>query len=338
MTESTITRQCGNCGQAVGEGDVTCPHCDVLLAAYEAPAGATFGTASATTPVSMPAEEASAPIPPATQSSSTYQPPVYTSPTTDMVSDLNANRPTPLSPTPAFSRPRPSPVTDALERTRAAIDEAAEAGNHQVGPPEIDTSTAQRVARRERELPGMPSTPVVDLSQGIQEALDRSHDAREIPPASSTTTIRPKRQPSQERPASPAPQPAPVPDMTRQEAIPTPTLERPRPAPEERAATRQLPVSPTHLEHSEDQRPQEGYGVQPSTRGGKTFPNIGSIVGFVIMLIIVMRFLSVAPFSGLIFIPIVIMFLIWLMTAIARTSGRKTTVMPKAGKHDRHRS
>lgn len=333
MTESTITRQCGNCGQAVSEGDVNCPHCDVLLAAYEAPAGATFGTASATTPVSVPAEEASAPIPPATQSSSTYQPPMYTSSTTDMVGDLNANRPTPLSPTPAFNRPRPSPVSDALERTRAAIDETAEAGDHQVGPPEIGTSTAQRVARRERELLGMPATPV-DLSQ---EALDRSHDARETPPASSTATIRPKRQQSQERTASPAPQPTPMPGTPQQEAIPTPTLEWSRPAPEERAATRQLPVSPSHLGNSEDQRHQEGYGVQPSTTGGKTFPNIGSIIGFVIMLIIVMRFLSVASFSGLIFIPIVIMFLIWLMTAIARTSGRKTTAMPKAGKHDLHR-
>ncbi|HEV2073861.1 MAG TPA: hypothetical protein VGR29_09495 [Thermomicrobiales bacterium] len=335
MTESTITRQCGNCGQAVSEGDVTCPHCDVLLAAYEAPAGATSGTASATTPVSMPAEPASAPIPPVTQSSSTYQRPVYTSPTTDTAGDLNANRPTPLSPTPAFDRPRSSPVADAVERTRAAIDETAEAGD-KPGTPNTETASTSTVARRERELLGMPATPV-DLSQGTQEALDRSHDARETPPASSTTTIRPRRHQSQERPASPAPQSTPMPGTPQQEVIPTPTLEWPRPTPEERAATRQLPVIPSNLKNNENQRHQERYRAQPSTTGGRPFPNIRSVVGFVIMLIIVMRFLSVAPFSGLIFIPIVIMFLVWLMTAIARTSGRKTTAMPKAGKHDRHR-
>ena len=123
MTESTISRHCGNCGQPVGEGDVTCPHCNVLLAAYEAPAGATYGTASATTPVSMTAEPSSAPIPPTTRPSLTHQPPVYYSPTADAMEALEGNRQTPLSATPAFDRPRPSPVTGALEPTRAAIDE-----------------------------------------------------------------------------------------------------------------------------------------------------------------------------------------------------------------------
>lgn len=32
---------CGNCGQPVGATDITCPHCDALLAAYASPAGST---------------------------------------------------------------------------------------------------------------------------------------------------------------------------------------------------------------------------------------------------------------------------------------------------------
>lgn len=32
---------CGNCGKPVADSDVTCPHCDVLLAAYASPAGST---------------------------------------------------------------------------------------------------------------------------------------------------------------------------------------------------------------------------------------------------------------------------------------------------------
>jgi hypothetical protein len=331
MTESTITRQCGNCGQAVGQQDVTCPHCDVLLAAYEAPAGATSGTASATTPVSMTAEPASAPIPPTTRPSLTYQPPVYSSPTADAVDAPEENWQTPLSATPAFDHPRPSPVADALERTRAAIDEPA-GETDQPDTLNIGTASSPTVAGRERELLGMPSMPV-DLSQRTLEALDRPHYVRETPPSSSTTTIRPKRQPSEERRPAPAPQSPPMPDAARQGPISTPTLEGPRPTPEERPAKRRLPVGPANLGNNQDQRQQEGHGDQAAPTGGKAFPNIGSIVGFVVLIIIVVRFLSVAPFSGLIFIPIVIMFLVWLMNAIARTSGRKTTAMPKTGKN-----
>lgn len=36
---------CGNCGKSVEDSDITCPHCDVLLAAYASPTGATSATA-----------------------------------------------------------------------------------------------------------------------------------------------------------------------------------------------------------------------------------------------------------------------------------------------------
>lgn len=75
MTDATTSRRCGNCGGVVGATDITCPHCDALLAAYEAPQGATAGTAAAVTPVD-------APTPPAAPSTVADLPPVETPETT----------------------------------------------------------------------------------------------------------------------------------------------------------------------------------------------------------------------------------------------------------------
>lgn len=40
-TVQNPTTVCGNCGKPVSDSDVTCPHCDVLLAAYASPSGST---------------------------------------------------------------------------------------------------------------------------------------------------------------------------------------------------------------------------------------------------------------------------------------------------------
>lgn len=47
---------CGNCGKTVAFSDVTCPHCDVLLAAYSSPAGAD-GSEITIEPVPLPVTE-----------------------------------------------------------------------------------------------------------------------------------------------------------------------------------------------------------------------------------------------------------------------------------------
>lgn len=96
---------CGNCGAAVAVTDVTCPACDALLAAYQAPEG--------TAPLDVAIQSISTPVPPSPQL-------------------LVADRPTSTNPATATSGPgarssppphRPrqqsrtmSPIGDALDR------------------------------------------------------------------------------------------------------------------------------------------------------------------------------------------------------------------------------
>ncbi|MEJ7838644.1 MAG: hypothetical protein WKF81_07495 [Thermomicrobiales bacterium] len=107
MTDGTGTT-CGNCGKAVSTADVICPHCDVLLAAYQSPGGSTIGAATATTPV---AESSAMRTPLAAEPSSI--------PTSPYVADAYAAPPPPAAPTPPTTiaasatapvRPVPSPL------------------------------------------------------------------------------------------------------------------------------------------------------------------------------------------------------------------------------------
>ena len=59
---------CGNCGQPVATSDITCPHCDALLAAYASPAGSTTAYAydpnAAVVDAFAPADMSAPPPPP----------------------------------------------------------------------------------------------------------------------------------------------------------------------------------------------------------------------------------------------------------------------------------
>ncbi len=92
--------RCGNCGAPVSASDVMCPVCGVLLAAYEAPSGASSVTA-AIQPVSIPAGQPETPLigPPANE-----EPP---SSSTTAPSPIHLLRST-------------SPVGDALDRVEAS--------------------------------------------------------------------------------------------------------------------------------------------------------------------------------------------------------------------------
>jgi len=100
---STLT--CGNCGAPVQPDAVACPACGVLLAAYQAPAGAAGN------------EAISAPIPP----------PAATSATREIPSPA---MPVPVSPataSPPRHQPRSqSPIGDALRRSRESGTSGAE--------------------------------------------------------------------------------------------------------------------------------------------------------------------------------------------------------------------
>jgi hypothetical protein len=104
MTQAPEHR-CGNCSEAVASSDVTCPHCGVLLAAYQSPSGAASGDVYATKPVdatpppSPPTTTATAPpasaTPPASASDAgnrpTSRPTSLTSPTSPIGSDSIAD-------------------------------------------------------------------------------------------------------------------------------------------------------------------------------------------------------------------------------------------------------
>jgi hypothetical protein len=48
LSQDKSVRTCGNCGARVTPAAVTCPSCDALLAAYEAPAGSATASDQAT--------------------------------------------------------------------------------------------------------------------------------------------------------------------------------------------------------------------------------------------------------------------------------------------------
>lgn len=127
MTGQDHTRHCGNCGETVAAADITCPQCDALLAAYEAPAGATSGDpTSATTPIPMEpttiAEPEPAP-PPSIPATPPVEPPSgpYESITGRDLSSLEDDRPDPDDPSGLAPR-HDSPIAESLRETREAAD------------------------------------------------------------------------------------------------------------------------------------------------------------------------------------------------------------------------
>lgn len=122
MTEQATPRRCGNCGEQVAAGDIICPHCDALLAAYEAPSGATAGTPAAVDPIQISAEPLSSSTTelPATSSPEPQAP--YVSPTAQSLDALDAQKPHASATSTTFDLPQASPVSEALERTRATAN------------------------------------------------------------------------------------------------------------------------------------------------------------------------------------------------------------------------
>ena len=135
MTGQLTTRQCGNCEQEIGVDDVLCPHCGVLLAAYEAPSGAIAGTAAAINPVSMAPE-------------SSHEEIVATPPAT-----------TPQA-------PYVSPIAEALHQTRVAVDLDTLDDRFPEVTPVPPTASPSRATEQHR-IPGAPSSPVIipDINQ-----------------------------------------------------------------------------------------------------------------------------------------------------------------------------
>jgi hypothetical protein len=237
MIEQQTTRRCGNCAEPVGAADVLCPHCNALLAAYEAPPGATVGTSAAINPVDMtPDPTPVAPEPPAASPVPPVNPQApYESPTAQSLDALDAHKPQAGTISTTFHLPQISPVAEALERTRVAADLDAQGER----PPEDEDSvllSAEPGADEQRQLIDTPVRPI-------------HQPAPEQPPASP--------------PPTPQPQPASVErvraqaeagrheenrDDVRQIAHQATTSGQTRPTPQQRAQPHNPPVRPaSHL-------------------------------------------------------------------------------------------
>lgn len=192
MTEA-IGTTCGNCGKPVGVGDVICPHCAVLLAAYQSPSGSAIGATTATTPVT----ETYAPPPPASTSIATPIPeavvPIAPAPSPlrgptsvaaaattseDIASQLSEM----ARDTSSFAETIDAELKDAKvvfdEKQTAQIATAPSVPNVSIAKPEIG-QPAQNVAPARTANPdpnrklNPPKPPRIERMTTIEETLDK---------------------------------------------------------------------------------------------------------------------------------------------------------------------
>jgi hypothetical protein len=194
MADATRTRYCGNCGKEVGATDDVCPHCDALLAAYEAPSGASDGSAAAVMPVDTSTPTAPPPGSPAVVG------------------------PAPIEvPTPA------SPIATAIEETKAAAEAGTSPGT--TGEPDDDAWPISSQPRADT-LTEIAAAPAPEPSPGpVSQTLADTRKKVDTPSALSvaesvTPAPRPKPEPKPTPPVMTSSPPAahPAPERLDQDA------------------------------------------------------------------------------------------------------------------------
>ncbi len=270
---STLT--CGNCGAPVQPDAVTCPACGVLLAAYQAPAGAAGN------------EAISAPIPP----------PAATSATREIPSPA---MPVPVSPataSPPRHQPRSqSPIGDALRRSRDSgstgpQDLASDDAASELARMAADDSPLAREV--EAELAGAKVTFDGAAAVIQTDRVDVTHSADGAPVVAGHAPVV-RETPAVESVAEPSTRPQPV----------WPTS---RVAPVAPAGAMDTPVGP-----NEGQRPALG-GLDPATvvrrvpfvligcfvlGFGRSLPGFGGIIGVALVIGLIYVLIKVAAASS----------------------------------------
>ena len=330
MADTSSTRKCGHCGTSVDAGAVTCPACDVLLAAYESPDGSVFSTDAATRPVDMtetpePAPPIEVPDLPAPIVTETTAAPT-TSPTSDTLSALQERGAT----RPSFDLPQQSPIAKAMEETKAAVD-----------------ATPQPTSDAEREAIASIIASADDLVRERQEALNVPEEYRDEPDledlgfdVDQEDDDDDPEPPAPARASQPDTQPKPTPPTRDENTLPpsqssvvnkvraqaaagwydenrnqpTPsTSPRERPSPSRRADSRRQPVRATALSEP-----------KPTPADNKS--KIGAwIVGG----LIVVGILSQAGSAVGLVVPVIVFMLLWYMVTMSKSTGRKTTAIPR---------
>lgn len=297
---------CGNCGVPVRAADITCPACGVLLAAYQAPAGATGNEAIAT-----------APAQPAGSTSATHDVPTPAMSSPPTPTTLESTPGSPLErPAPPRHQPRSqSPIGDALRRSR----EARATGPGDLGSAEVADELARMatsdfaLAREvEAELAGAKVTFDGDAAVIETDQADLTHTPEGAPLVVEHASA--AADPQASAPATASTQLPQSGSGSATSARPQPVRPAARviPAPGER--TMEATATPV------DQRPATGH-FDPATMA-RWIPFI--LIGCVML--VVGR--SLPGFGGLIGFALVIG-LIYLLVKVAAASSRKTTTMPR---------
>lgn len=280
---------CGACGATVTAADVTCPVCGVLLAAYQAPAGAT-GVGNA------PAGDTSA--------TRKVNRPVLSSPMAPPPIEMDQGPTSP--PEPAASRHRPrsqSPIGDALRRSRA---------DRATGPDELGSAAiADELARMatndsalarevEAELTGAKVT--FDRARAVieTEQVDVTHSGAGAPVVSAHAPVAPAPEPNAPAAESEAPAksgPGPGAPSTSRAAAWTPTATIP---PAQRPAT---------------------TGLNPAT--------VTRWLPFILIGCAVLGIGRSLAGVGALPVIVLGIGLVYLLVKVASASSRKTTTMPR---------
>ncbi len=289
---------CGNCGVYVQASDITCPACGVLLAAYQAPAGAT-GNAAITT----------APAEPATDTSATHDvaPPPIAAPPAPPVA----------RPAPPRHQPRSqSPIGDALRRSQAARDPAPadlESDRFADELARMATSDSALAREVEAELAGAKVTfdgarPVIETDQvDVTHSEDGAPVVAEHASSTSMPTVSaPVTEPGRATGSDSVPVVQTQPILTSSTA---------NPALRQHTVETTTPVGP-----SPSQGPATGQ-FDPAT--------LVRWIPFILIGCVMLGFgRSLPGFGGLIGFALVIG-LIYLLVKVAAASSRKTTSMPR---------
>jgi len=218
---SVPDRSCGNCGAAVAATDITCPACDVLLAAYQAPAGSTSSETAATHDVPSPAM--------------TPEPPT-------------APEPSPaIDPRAGQRPPSRSPIGDALRRDRGSLERttAQNMSNQRETQAREEADTATGASDFEKEVNAELTGARVTFDHGRSVIETDQVDITQTPEGEpSVVAERPAPIVSRAAPAKPLPIRAqPVTTATvRAEPVPDyPDMQVPRAAPDPSRIGRWLP-------------------------------------------------------------------------------------------------
>ncbi len=292
---------CGNCGSQVDAGDVLCPSCGALIAAYQAPAESAVESPSAAEPASSVAEA-----------------PPTDAPRPGSFLDQRV----PLAPEPehvALALPEPASISPAAENVSEARDAPIPASPLHVSAPRIFFPPASPAPAARPGLFSSPQTPPGPGSRGFPSGADTPEAATaQFKPATATAPV---------SVTAPATIIHPVPRPKQDPPVSLPASVTPRPSLNERF---DRPAKPEWTGN-----PQRPFAM-PKFSGGQ----LGKIAPFAIIAFIILANVpGLMGLLGLLLVLGIAGAFLYAVLKAAHGTRRKTTDMPRGQRgHQRGRN